>query len=80
MKASWIAWWAVNAFWLIIFFIGSIFIWTREVDGSGAIQTFDTKLVAFLVLLVAFLFPLFIEITWLIINIVVILINKKTLK
>ncbi|MBA8778719.1 DUF3923 family protein [Staphylococcus schleiferi subsp. coagulans] len=77
MKTSWITWWAVNAFWLIIFLIGSIFIWTREVDGSGAIQTFDTKLVAFIVLLVAFLFPLFIQITWFIINIVVMLSNKK---
>ncbi|EGQ3940679.1 DUF3923 domain-containing protein [Staphylococcus pseudintermedius] len=80
MRASWIAWWVVNAFWLAIFLVGSIFIWTREVDAAGVNQTFDAKLAAFIVLLVAFLFPLMIQITWLIINVIVNLINKKNEK
>lgn len=69
MKKSWILWWMGNVFWFILFVIGSAFVWLREVDGSGAVQTVELKLIAFLVLLAAFIIPLLIQIVWLIMNI-----------
>ena len=71
MKVSWILWWIVNLFWFVLFGIGSVFIWIREVDGAGAYQTPEAKLIAFMVLLIAFIFPVIIQIIWLIINLVV---------
>lgn len=68
MKLSWIFWWIVNVCWLILFAVGTFFIWTREVDGAGAVQTPKIKLASFLVLLFAFLFPLTIQFAWFIIN------------
>ena len=71
MKISWISWWVVNLFWIVLFVIGSIFVWLREVDGAGAYQTPEAKLIAFIVLLFAFIFPFIIQTIWLIINLVV---------
>lgn len=68
MKARWIYWWIANAFWIVLFSVGTIFIFIREVDGAGAVQTPELKLVAFIVLLAAFIIPLIIQIVWLIIN------------
>ncbi len=61
----------VNVFWLILFAIGTAFVWLREIDGSGVIQTPEAKLVSFIVLLIAFIFPFIFQMIWLIINIVV---------
>lgn len=71
MKKLWLFWWLANIFWLIIFTIGTVFIWIREFDGAGVIQTSDAKLAAFIVLLIAFLFPFAIQFVWLIINLVI---------
>ncbi|QKY70595.1 DUF3923 family protein [Lentibacillus sp. CBA3610] len=71
MKLSWIFWWIVSIFWMILFVVGTVFVWTREVDGSGAVQTPETKLLSFIVLLFAFLFPAIIQVIWLIINLVI---------
>lgn len=71
MKVSWISWWIVNLFWFVLFVIGSVFIWIREVDGAGVYQTPEAKLIAFIVLVIAFIFPLIIQLIWLIINLVV---------
>lgn len=71
MKISWIFWWIVNTFWIILFAIGSAFVWLREIDGAGAIQTPEVKLISFIVLLIAFIFPFFIQVIWLIINLIV---------
>ncbi|WP_281191799.1 DUF3923 family protein [Staphylococcus felis] len=71
MKLSWILWWILNAFWLVIFIASTIFIWTRSVDAAGITQTHDAKLAAFIVLVVAFLFPFIVQIIWMIINIIV---------
>jgi len=70
MKLRWIFWWAVNSFWFIIFAGLSLIILIRKVDGSGAVQTPEARLISFIVLLVAFLIPAFIQIIWLIINLV----------
>lgn len=68
MRISWIFWWIVNIFWLLIFTVLSLIIWLRKVDGSGAIQTSELRLISFFILLVAFIFPAVIQIIWLIIN------------
>ncbi|SCV20925.1 Uncharacterized protein BCRIVMBC845_03462 [Bacillus cereus] len=43
-------------------------IWLREVDGTGVTQTLELKLIAFIVLLIAFILPLIIQFVWLIVN------------
>jgi hypothetical protein len=47
--------------------IGSI-IWLREVDGTGVTQTPELKLIAFIVLLIAFILPIIIQVVWLLVN------------
>lgn len=74
MKISWALWWVVNVFWLIVFALGTAFLWLREVDGAGAIQTPEIKFLSFIVLLFAFIFPIIFQGGWLIINLVI---NKK---
>jgi len=54
--------------WIILFAIGTVVVWTREVDGAGVTQTPQLKLLAFIVLLIAFIFPLIIQVIWLIVN------------
>lgn len=54
--------------WIILFAIGTVVVWTREVDGAGVTQTPELKLLAFIVLLIAFIFPLIIQVIWLIVN------------
>lgn len=34
-----ILWWTITAFWSVVFVGLAIFIYTREVDAAGAIQT-----------------------------------------
>ncbi|WP_425339532.1 DUF3923 family protein [Lentibacillus salicampi] len=58
-------------FWMILFVVGTVFVWTREVDGSGAVQTPEIKLLSFIVLLFAFIFPAIFQGIWLIINLVI---------
>lgn len=68
MKRRWISWWIANIIWIILFVVGTAGVWTREVDGAGVTQTPELKLFAFIVLLIAFIFPLIIQVIWLIIN------------
>ncbi|AUO13487.1 DUF3923 family protein [Priestia megaterium] len=68
MKRRWISWWIANMIWIILFAVGTAVVWTREVDGAGVTQTPELKLLAFIVLLIAFIFPLSIQVIWLIIN------------
>ena len=68
VRASWISWWTANVIWILLFAAGSFVVWTREVDGAGVTQTPELKLIAFIVLLVAFIIPLVFQIVWLIIN------------
>ena len=71
MKISWIFWWIVSGVWLLLFSIGAVFLWIREVDGAGAIQTTEIKLLSILTLLFAFLFPFIIQVIWALINFIV---------
>jgi len=68
VKLRWFFWWIANIIWIVLFAAGSFVVWTREVDGAGVTQTPELKLVAFIVLLVAFTIPLIIQIVWLIVN------------
>lgn len=53
---------------MAIFVIGAAVVWLRDVDGSGVTQTPELKLIAFIVLLIAFIFPFIIQVVWLIVN------------
>lgn len=68
MKSRWISWWIANIIWIILFVVGTAVVWTREVDGAGVTQTPELKLFAFIMLLIVFIFPLIIQVIWLIIN------------
>ena len=76
MKKRWLFWWIANAFWIVVLAVGSAFVWLREVDGAGVIQTPEAKLVAFIVLLIAFIIPAILQVVWLIVNLVITS-NKK---
>ena len=64
MKKGLFFWWAANIFWAVLFAIGTAIVWSREVDGAGATQTPELKLVAFIVLLIAFILPIIIQVVW----------------
>ncbi|EJQ13301.1 hypothetical protein IE3_02200 [Bacillus cereus BAG3X2-1] len=68
MNRRWIYWWIGNIFWIITFGILAAIIWLREVDGTGVTQTLELKLIAFIVLLIAFILPLIIQVVWLLVN------------
>ncbi|HDR4723452.1 DUF3923 family protein [Bacillus cereus group sp. Sample62] len=68
MKRRWIYWWIGNIFWIITFGILAASIWLRAVDGTGVTQTLELKLIAFIVLLIAFILPLIIQVVWLLVN------------
>lgn len=57
-------WWVGNVFWLVIFSVLAIIIGTRQVDGAGAIQTPEIRIVTFIILGVAFVFILIIQLIW----------------
>ncbi|MBY0061242.1 MULTISPECIES: DUF3923 family protein [Priestia] len=68
MKRRWISWWIANMIWIILFAVGTVVVWTREVDGAGVTQTPELNLFPFIVLLIAFIFSLIIQVIWLIVN------------
>ncbi|MBW4887715.1 MAG: DUF3923 family protein [Bacillus sp. (in: Bacteria)] len=68
MKKRWIFWWICNLFWMAVFVMGTALVWLRDVDGAGVTQTPELKLIAFIVLLIAFIFPFIIQVVWLIVN------------
>ncbi|MDF9759585.1 uncharacterized protein HemY [Peribacillus simplex] len=57
-------WWVANVFWLVIFSILAIVIGTRQVDGAGAVQTPEIRIITFIILGVAFVFILIIQLIW----------------
>ena len=58
-------WWLSSIFWLIFFAATAIFIGVRDVDGAGVEQTPELRLLAFIVLGVAFLFVLICQLVFL---------------
>ncbi|HDR7688452.1 DUF3923 family protein [Bacillus toyonensis] len=68
MKKRWISWWIGNIFWIILFGVWAAIIWLLDVDGAGVTQTSEIKSISLIVLLIAFIIPIFIQVIWLIIN------------
>lgn len=66
MKKRWLKWWGFNIFWIVLFVVGSIIIWLRDVDGAGVTQTPELRFIAFIVLLIAFVIPIIIQVVWMI--------------
>lgn len=60
-----IIWWVINIVWVFIFAVGAIFIGVRKVDGAGAVQTPEIRMVSFAILGIAFLFVLLIQLVFL---------------
>lgn len=58
-------WWVTNIIWLIFFTVASIVIAVREVDGTGAVQTPELRLLAFYVLGAFFVFVLICQLIYL---------------
>ena len=58
-------WWLSSIFWSIFFAATAIFIGVRDVDGAGVEQTPELRLLAFIVLGVAFLFVLICQLVFL---------------
>lgn len=44
-----------SSFWAIIFVIGTIFLWVRKVDGSGAVNTSGNRLVSLIIWVLVFI-------------------------
>ncbi|MDU9418922.1 DUF3923 family protein [Staphylococcus lloydii] len=70
MKISWILWWVISSVEVISFIAFAIFLWSRQVDATGAIQTTELKWLNIAVLVAAYLIPLVIQLIWLIINLI----------
>ena len=58
-------WWATSLLWLALFGAIATFIAVREVDGAGAVQTPELRLIAFAVLGAAFIFVLLCQLVFL---------------
>lgn len=43
-------WWGVNFTWLILFVIGTIYLLNRKIDGAGAVQSPQIRMVSLAVL------------------------------
>ena len=58
-------WWVTSLLWLVLFGAAAMFIAVRKVDGAGLEQTPGLRLVAFIVLGVAFVFILLCQLVFL---------------
>ena len=43
MKKLWLFWWIANTFWVVIFAVGTAFVWLREVDGADVTPNLVTE-------------------------------------
>ncbi|HLR42791.1 MAG TPA: DUF3923 family protein [Pseudogracilibacillus sp.] len=64
MARKWIIWWIASGFWFVLFLLGSMVVWMREVDGAGVSQTTELKFISFLVLVLAFIILALIQMVW----------------
>lgn len=46
------------------------FLWLREIDGSGAVQTTEIKLINIGVLAIFYIIPFVIQLIWLVLNLI----------
>jgi len=60
-----IIWWVINIVWLFIFAVGAIFIGVRKVDGAGAVQTPEIRLVSFAILGIVFIIVVLFQLVFL---------------
>jgi hypothetical protein len=58
-------WWAINIVWLFIFGALAVFISIRTIDGAGAVQTPEIKMITLGILGIAFIFVLLIQLLFL---------------
>lgn len=65
MRTSWILWWLVSILEFLSFIGISIFLWLREIDGSGAVQTTEIKLINISILALFYTVPFVIQLIWL---------------
>ncbi|WP_367762161.1 DUF3923 family protein [Lactiplantibacillus plantarum] len=64
MKKSWII---VSIFEILIYMLLSLLIFNRSIDGSGAVQTPELKMITWYILNVPFAFLLIAQIIWFVI-------------
>ncbi|KAF1298162.1 hypothetical protein BAU15_09970 [Enterococcus sp. JM4C] len=57
-------WKIVSVCELLIFIIGILFLWFREVDGSGAVNTSDNKFASITVVAITFAILAIIQFIW----------------
>lgn len=65
MRTSWILWWLVSILEFLSFIGISIFLWLREIDDSGAVQTTEIKLINIGILALFYTIPFVIQLIWL---------------
>ena len=70
LRASWMLWSIITAFWFILYLSVSAFLWLREVDGTGTVQTPELKLISIGIWSVFYIIPCCIQITWFIFNLI----------
>ncbi|RAI80694.1 DUF3923 family protein [Macrococcoides caseolyticum subsp. hominis] len=70
MRISWILWWLVSTLEFFIFIGMSTFLWLREIDGSGAVQTTEIRLINIGILALFYMIPFIIQLIWLVLNLI----------
>lgn len=70
MRISWTLWWVVSTLEFLSFIGMSIFLWLREIDGSGAVQTTEIKLINIGILALFYTIPFIIQLIWLVLNLI----------
>ncbi|UBH14412.1 DUF3923 family protein [Macrococcus armenti] len=70
MRISWTLWWLVSTLEFLSFIGMLIFLWLREIDGSGAVQTTEIKLINIGVLALFYIIPFVIQLIWLVLNLI----------
>ncbi|AUI72824.1 hypothetical protein COSHB9_08960 [Companilactobacillus alimentarius] len=48
-------WWLINVFWILLYIVTTLFLCFRQVDATGAIQNYSTKLINIAIISIVFL-------------------------
>ncbi|WP_420844971.1 DUF3923 family protein [Macrococcus brunensis] len=67
---SWILWSIYSVVIWGLFLLPAVFVLIRSVDGSGAVQTVESRMTSLIVLILFFLIPFIIQIIWMVFNMV----------
>lgn len=67
---SWILWSIYSVVMRGLFLLPAVFVLIRSVDGSGAVQTVESRMTSLIVLILFFLIPFIIQIIWMVFNMV----------